>query len=106
MRLALAVALCLASGDLIVRVAWPRLAKGTDRLLKWSLAVGFGLGFSSATFFVARALNLEHFLAIDVLCFALLLGSYFLGGEIDKRHRFPSGSPITVLSFRHGYIVS
>ena len=78
MRLALAVALCLASGDLIVQIAWPRFAKRIDRLLKWSLAVGFGLGFSSATFFVARALNLEHFLAIDALCFALLLGSYFL----------------------------
>ena len=89
MRLALAVALCLASGDLIVRVAWPRFAKGTDRLLKWSLAVGFGLGFSSATFFVARALNLEHFLAIDALCFALLLGWYSFLGRNRKAIDFP-----------------
>src|SRR5579872_410933 len=81
MLLALAIALCAASGYLIVRIAWPSLAKGTDRLLKWSLAVGFGLGFSSATFFVLRATNLQHFLTIDALCFAFLLGWYFLRGQ-------------------------
>ncbi len=78
MLLAFAVALCVASGHLIVHIAWPTFSVATDRALRWSLSVGFGLGFSSVIFFIARALNLKHFLTSDVLCFALLLGAYFL----------------------------
>jgi hypothetical protein len=89
MALALAVALCAASGYLIVQLTWPTGSLSSDRLLRFSLSIGFGLGFFSATFFVSRALNLEHLnlqhiLTIDVLCFALLFGSYFL------KQRYPN----------------
>ena len=78
MLLALAIALCVGSGYLIVHTAWPSFAMPANRALQWSLSLGFGLGFSSVIFFITRALNLQHFLTSDVLCFALLLGAYFL----------------------------
>lgn len=89
MPLALAICLCVASGYLIVQLAWPTGSESGDRLLRFSLSIGFGLGFFSAIFFVSRALNLEHLnlqhvLTIDVFCFALLLGSYFLRRRYRK----------------------
>jgi Dolichyl-phosphate-mannose-protein mannosyltransferase len=94
MPLALAIALCVASGYLIVSLTWPTDNASSDRLLRLSLSIGFGLGLFSATLFAARALNLEqlnlqHILTIDISCFALLFGSYFL----RRRYRKAIDSP-------------
>jgi dolichyl-phosphate-mannose-protein mannosyltransferase len=97
MPLALAIGLCVASGYLIVKLTWPTGSASSDRLLCFSLSIGFGLGFFSSTFFVSRALNLEHLklqhiLTIDALCFALLFGSYFLRRRYGKAIDFPRPS--------------
>lgn len=92
MPLTLAIALCVASGYLIVQLTWPNAGMKTDPLLRLSLSLGFGLGFFSTTFFVARTLNLvhlKHVLTIDVSCFAILLGGYFLRRRYTRAIDFP-----------------
>jgi len=96
MLLALAIVLCVASGYLMVKLTWPT-GSACDRILCFSLSIGFGLGFFSATFFACRALNLEHLnlqhiLTIDVSCFALLSGSCFLRQRYRKAIDFPRSS--------------
>jgi Dolichyl-phosphate-mannose-protein mannosyltransferase len=78
MALALAVISCLASGYFLVAVAWPRRAPGSDRLLRASLSVGYGIGAWSLVFFLGRVSGQHHWLAIDVCVMVLLAAAFFL----------------------------
>lgn len=113
MPLALAIVLCVASGYLIVKLTWPTGSASSDRLLRFSLSIGFGLGFFSATLVAGRALNLEdlnlqHILTIDVLFFALLSGSYFLRQRYLKAIDFPrpSNRDIELPSGLHPFLIT
>jgi hypothetical protein len=73
MPLALPALLCLASGFLLVSLAWSR--KGTiaeDLLLRASLSVGFGLGLFSAIFFLLLVWKSERYPLADLFAVALL----------------------------------
>jgi hypothetical protein len=79
MALALAVISCLASGYFIVALGWLRSsATPTDKLLRASLSVCYGLGVWSLIFFFARVVGATHLIAIDLLVTALLAIAFFL----------------------------
>jgi hypothetical protein len=70
----LALALCLASGYLLIATAWPRPKPSpSEMLMKLSLSAGFGLGIFSAVFFVVRLLGLTRLIAVDTALLLLLL---------------------------------
>jgi hypothetical protein len=84
--LILAVALCLASGYLLIGALWPQHHQSfSDFLLTLPLAAGFGLGVYSVTLFVLRLLDATHLFAVDASLLVLLLILYLL------RRRRPPG---------------
>jgi hypothetical protein len=71
MAIALAAVICLASGYLLIWFGWPDSQSAFSlRVMKLSLAGGFGIGISSIVFFLARMLGTNHFVVGDI---ALLL---------------------------------
>ena len=77
--LILALTLCLASGYLLIATAWPRpKPSSSERLMKLSLASGFGLGIFSVVFLVVRVLGLTRLIAVDTAVLLLLLVGYSL----------------------------
>ena len=62
MDIALAAAISLASGYLLVAFGWPRSKTSLSAwLMKLSLAAGFGVGISSIAFFLSRMVGGTHF---------------------------------------------
>ena len=79
MAIALAAAVSLASGYLLVAAGWPRSQSALSVwVMKVSLAAGFGLGVSSAAYFLARMVGSNHFIAIDLLLVVVLSLVYAL----------------------------
>lgn len=73
MATALAAAVSLASGYLLIAAGWPRSqAPLSAWMMKLSLAAGFGLGVSSAAYFLAAMIGSDHFIVIDLLLLAVL----------------------------------
>jgi hypothetical protein len=74
MELALAVALCLASGFALVSATAPRRAWGAlDFLSRGSLAIGFGVGLFSIVFFLDRIARISNPFAPDLAIFGVLV---------------------------------
>lgn len=79
MVLVLPVFLCLASGLVLVRMAWSRsMPPASDLLLQLSLSVGYGLGIFSVVFFLSRVAGITNLTLVDVGVLALLLAGFFL----------------------------
>lgn len=93
--LILAVALCLASGYLVIGALWPQPHHSfSDFLLNLSLAAGLGLGIFSVILFLVRLLDATHLFAVDASLLVLLLISYLLRrrrphGVYFPRRRYP-----------------
>ncbi len=89
MDIALAAAISLASGYLLVAFGWPRSKTSLSAwLMKLSLAAGFGVGISSIAFFLSRMVRGTHFVVFDLLSLALTCTLYFL-----VRLRAPATAP-------------
>src|SRR5215475_3968181 len=72
----LAMALCLASGYLLLATAWPFPKPGASELvMKLSLSAGFGVGIFSVVFLAARLLGLTRLTAVDTAVVLLLLAA-------------------------------
>ena len=85
----LALALCLASGFLLISTAWRRRKPSPSELLmKLSLSAGFGLGIFSVVFFVVRPLGLTRLIAVDT---ALLLSLLVVWGLRHSRAALTPG---------------
>jgi len=79
MTIALAVALCLASGYLVIALAWPHAKMNfCESLINLFLSAGFGIGVFSIIFFVARILGVTRILFLDLFVTAALLAAYLL----------------------------
>jgi Dolichyl-phosphate-mannose-protein mannosyltransferase len=79
MAIALAAAVSLASGYLLVGAGWPRSRTSLSAwAMKLSLAAGFGLAISSVAFFLARMDDTPHFVLIDFLVLTVLCVFYGL----------------------------
>lgn len=79
MGLAGGALLCAASGFLLVSLGWSsRTPFVSDLLFRMSLSIGFGLGIFSIVFFAWRATGVGSLVGVDLVIFALLLGSFLL----------------------------
>ena len=105
----LSLALCLASGYLLIATAWPRRKPSpSERLMELSLAAGFGLGMFSIVFLVVRPLGLTRLIAVDAALLLLLLVGYAFrrsaaglpaGREYEDFHAPPWVRRIVTASF-------
>jgi Dolichyl-phosphate-mannose-protein mannosyltransferase len=75
---ALAALQCFGMGFAMVSLGWTRGASPAERMLKFFLSAGYGLGAFSTLFLVWRALNIPSVLTIDVLALAVLLIGWLL----------------------------
>lgn len=92
MAIALAVVVSFVSGYLLVCAGWLRAQPNLFAwLMKLSLAAGFGLGISSAAYFLARMIGGDHFIVVDLLILVVLciLYAYVLA----RRQSGPTASP-------------
>jgi hypothetical protein len=79
MAIALAASLCLASGYLVIALAWPHPGSNfSESLVKLFLSPPFGIGIFSIVFFVARILGVTRILLADLFVTAALLAAYLL----------------------------
>jgi Dolichyl-phosphate-mannose-protein mannosyltransferase len=86
MAIALAAVICLASGYLLISFGWPDSRPALSlRVMKLSLAAGFGIGISSIAFFLTRMVGTSHFVAWDITLLALICALHYLA-------RFPSSA--------------
>lgn len=86
MLAALLALFCVASGLLLVLLAWPReSASKLNLLLQGSLSMGLGLGLFSIIYMLSGVATRKRLLAIDFAVFALALAAY-----LRKRNRDPS----------------
>lgn len=72
MWLAVAAALCLLLGYLILSIAGLKVRRGLDMLFYSCLALCFGIGTFSVIFLLARALHATHIFKADLLAVTLL----------------------------------
>jgi hypothetical protein len=80
----LAVVFCIASGGLLVALTWPHCkASLSERVLKLSLSLGFGLAIFSVEFFFERLLGINHAVWFDAGCMGLLFVLYLI---VRRRH--------------------
>ena len=85
MALVLAALVCLASGLLLVCLGWSRGGPlPADLLLRVSLAVGYGLGVFSVTFFLARVCNVTNLMLVDLVVLGLLTAAVVLATRSSR----------------------
>src|SRR6478736_6147320 len=89
MTVAIAIAICFASGYFIVALTWPNRALHFHLPLRLSLSVGFGLGMYSAIFFLTRLWNIDHLMTIDVLSLTALVVAFLI-----RRTRMQTAAPV------------
>ena len=86
MAIALALAICLASGYLVVATAWPlHDTSSCEWWMKLFLSLGFGIGIFSVVFFFERVLGITHLAFADLCAAAALAGLYWLRRTRPKR---------------------
>jgi len=86
---ALAAALCLASGFALVSLGWSRrFPLGLDLLFRGALSIGFGLGVFSVVLFLCRVAGITNLMAADLLVFAMLVAALRL-----RTHRASATAP-------------
>ena len=79
MAIALAAVICLASGYLLIRFGWPDSQPAFSlRVMKLSLAGGFGIGISSIVFFLARMVGTDRFAVWDIALLVLVCTLQYL----------------------------
>ena len=74
----LAVLQCLGLGLAIVSTGWTRAASPAERMLKFFLSAGYGLGAFSILYLVLRVFGVASLLFMDVFAFALFLVAWLL----------------------------
>jgi hypothetical protein len=74
----LAALQCFGMGFAIVSIGWTRAARPAERMLKFFLSAGYGVGVFSTLFLVLRALGIPSVLTIDVFALAVLLIGWLL----------------------------
>jgi hypothetical protein len=85
MRIALAAAISLASGYLLVAFGWRRSQPSLSAwLMKLSLAAGFGLGISSIAFFLARMSGTSHIVVFELILLGLICALHFFIGPRSR----------------------
>ena len=84
----LALLECFGIGWAIVSTGWTGGASPAERMLKFFLSAGYGLGAFSILFLVWRALGVASVPTIDVLAFAVLLVAWRLS------RRLVPGAPV------------
>ncbi len=93
MGLVLPALVCLASGFLLVCLGGSRQGMLLpDLLLRGALAVGYGLGVFSVTFFLARVCNLTNLMLVDALVLGLLTAAVALAARASRAAPGPTGS--------------
>jgi hypothetical protein len=90
----LAVLLCFGMGFAIVSTGWPGGASPGEKMLKFFLSAGYGLGAFSILFLLLRALGMASVLTMDVSAFALLLMGWLL-----MRGRVPAAAVLPVAEY-------
>jgi Dolichyl-phosphate-mannose-protein mannosyltransferase len=90
----LAALLCFGLGFALVSTAWTRAASPAERMLKFFLSAGYGLGAFSILFLVLRALGSASVPTIDVLAFAVLLIGWLL-----RRRLVPAATVLSAADY-------
>jgi len=85
MGLILPAVVCFALGFLLVSLGWSRQGSLLpDLLLRASLAVGYGLGVFSVTFFLARVCRVGNLMLVDLLVLGLLTAALLLAARASR----------------------
>jgi len=85
MAILLGIALCVASGYLLLSSVWPGGVRRSELWIKFLLSIGFGIGFFSITFVFVCLSATPHVLVTDTCVTAALAAIYVLARTHSER---------------------